>query len=193
MGEIIPRWEWRTFAKNIELKLDLAKYEKTRHVESAEVYVLSTIVDENPKIRDDKMDVKSLQQVNEDGLEQWKPIMKVSFPISAGQLREVYKIYRFSPPELKGNECSFAGFIELAKNNKRLMAIDVVKIRDLYDVDGCIVESATVKADGQEFKTVAAEDPDPAKVKATVEKLGLWGRENINYVQALKRIRKKEL
>ncbi len=86
MGEIIPRWEWRTFAKNIELKLDLAKYEKTRHV-----------------------------------------------------------------------------------------------------------ESATVKADGQEIKTVAVEDPDPAKVRATVEKLGLWGRENINYVQALKRIRNKEL
>ena len=60
-------------------------------------------------------------------------------------------------------------------------------------MDTCIVEYATVKVDGKEYKTAAAEDPDPSKVKRIVEKMGLWGRENINYVKALKRIGKNEL
>ena len=187
MAEIIPRWEWRTFAKQIETKIDLDEYEKTRHVESAEVYVLSTVVDENPKIRDDKMDVKSLQQINDDGLEQWKPIMKLAFPLTVEQMTEVYRVFRLSVPKLDKSSYTFADFVEMAKKNKRLLAVDVEKVRDLYDVDGCIVESATVKFNGSKYKTVAAEDPDPAKVKATVEKLGLWGRENINYVQGIKR------
>jgi exopolyphosphatase/guanosine-5'-triphosphate,3'-diphosphate pyrophosphatase len=99
MGEIIPRWEWRTFAKEIQTTINLGDYEKTRHVESSEVYVLSTVVDENPKIRDDKMDVKSLQQINDDGLEQWKPIMKVAFPLTVDQMTEVYRVFRHSVPK----------------------------------------------------------------------------------------------
>ncbi len=67
------------------------------------------------------------------------------------------------------------------------------KNRDLYDVDGCIIEYTTVKVDGRLFKTVAAELPDPEKVKQTVRKMGLWGKENINYVKALKRIRMGQL
>lgn len=193
MGEAIPRWEWRTFAKQIDLKINLDDYEKARHMESSEVYILSTVVNENQKIRDDKMDIKSLQQVNEDGLEQWKPIMKVAFPLPIDQVTKVYRVFRLSVPKLDKSSYTFGEFVQMAKSNQRLLAIDVDKVRDLYDVDGCIVESAMVKFDGEEFKTVAAEDPDPAKVKATVEKLGLWGWENINYVKGLKRAKNKQL
>ncbi len=193
MGKIIPRWEWRTFAKDIKLAVNLDDYEKTRHVESKEHYVLSAVVDENPKVRDNKMDIKSLQQVNEDGLEQWKPILKVDFPLPKEQLLEVYKVFRLTPPKLDRDVYSFEDFIALATANPRILVFEVEKVRDLYDVDTCIVEYATVKVDGMEYKTAAAEDPDPEKVKRIVQKLGLWGRENVNYVKALKRIRNKEL
>lgn len=193
MEKIIPRWEWRTFADSIDIAVDLNQYTQDREVESAEVYVLSTVVDENPKVRDGKMDVKSLQQVNEDGLEQWKPILKVSFPLNQEQLAEVYRVFRLSLPKLKGDTVSFEEFVKLAEANSRLMAIDVVKSRKLYTVDGCIVENAFLTVDGKKFQTVAAEDPDPELVKDVVKKLGLWDRENINYVKGLKRIRNKEL
>ncbi len=91
MGEIIPRWEWRHFAKEIKLDIDLSKYEKTRHVESTEMYIPSTVVDENPKFRDNKMDVKSLQRVDRDGLEQWKPVIKVEFPLPVSEMEKVLK------------------------------------------------------------------------------------------------------
>ena len=188
MAEIIPRWEWRHFAKDIDIAINLEEYKKTRHVESSEHYVLSRVCDENPKVRENKMDIKSLQQVNEDWLEQWKPIKKVDFPLSNNELIDLYKIFRLTPPKLEEREYGIDEFLEMAKKDERLLVFDVQKVRDLYDVDGCIVEYATVKVNDKTLKTVAAELEDPEKVKETVKKMGLWGKENINYVKALKRV-----
>jgi len=193
MAEIIPRWEWRHFADHIELSIDLNKYEKTRHVESSEYYVLSKVCDENPKVRANKMDIKSLQQVNEDWLEQWKPIKKVDFPLPKNELVELYRIFRLTPPELEDKSYSIDDFLQMATSDDRLLVFNVEKVRDLYDVDGCIVEYATVRVNGKEIKTAAAELEDPKRVKETVKKMGLWGKENINYVKALKRVAEGKL
>ena len=193
MAEIILRWEWRHFAGDIKLSINLDNYQKIRHVESSEFYILSMVCDENPKVRANKMDIKSLQQVNEDWLEQWKPIKKVDFPLPKNELIELYRIFRVTPPKLEEKKYSIEEFLDMAKNDNRIMVFNVEKIRDLYDVDGCIVEYATVKIDGREIKTAAAELEDPKKVKETVQKMGLWGKENINYVKALKRARNNQL
>ena len=63
------------------------------------------------------------------------------------------------------------------------------KVRNQYDVDGCTVESSEVAFGGETFQTVAAEDPDPVKVRDTVARLGLLERENINYIKAIQRIK----
>ncbi len=193
MEKIIPRWEWRTFADSIVPAVDLDQFDTDRELESSEVYILSTVVDENPKVRDGKMDVKSLQQVNEDGLEQWKPILKVSFPLDEELLAEVYRVFRLSLPVLGSKAISFEAFVDLAEKNPRLMVIDVHKSRKLYTIDGCIVENAVLTVDGKKFQTIAAEDPDPDTVKAVVKKMGLWDMENINYVKGLKRIRNNDM
>lgn len=193
MPEVIPRWEWRTWEEDLALDIDLKDYEHTKHIESSEVYVLSTKCDENPKVRENKMDIKSLQLVNDDKLEAWKPVKKVTFPLPREELIELYKVFNISSPEFEEDSYTFDEFIDLAKKDEKLLAFYVDKNRDLYDVDGCIVEYATVKVDGRLFKTVAAELPDPEKVKQTVQKMGLWGKENINYVKALKRIRMGQL
>jgi len=193
MAEIIPRWEWRHFAAKIDLAINLNDYEKTGHVESTEVYILSKVCGENSKLRATKMDIKSLQHVNEDWLEQWKPIKKVDFPLAKGEIIELYKIFRVTSPQLMEDQYTIKEFLEMARNDDRLMVFNVEKVRDIYDVDGCIVEYATVKVDGKIVKTVAAELENHKKVKETVQKLGLWGKENINYVRALKRIRNNQL
>ena len=40
--------------------------------------------DASVKVRDGLMDVKLLEQVSDDGLEQWTPVLKASFPLSGG-------------------------------------------------------------------------------------------------------------
>lgn len=193
MPEVIPRWEWRTWGRDLKLKIDLKNYEHKRHVESSEVYVLSTECDENPKVRGNIMDIKSLQRVNDDNLEQWEPIKKLAFPLPKKELVELYRIFCIPAPEFNKETYTFDDFLTLVKKEERLLVFHVDKLRDLYDVDGCIVEYSTVTADNKTYKTATAELPDPEKVKETVGKMGLWGMENINYVKALKRIRNGQL
>ena len=86
MAEIVPRWEWRAFGEHFGAAEDgFAALEPERIQESDEVYLLSRLVDENVKVRDDLLDVKELERVNRDGLEQWTPVLKASFPIPAAE------------------------------------------------------------------------------------------------------------
>jgi len=186
--EIIPRWEWRTFAKTIKTRVDTADYPLIRHVESSEIYLTSASAEGNPKIRDDKIDIKTLRLVNDDGLEQWEPVMKASFPLSAEQLTEVYRALSIAPPPETG-PCDYDALIEMIDANASTWAVHVDKVRNQYDVDGCTVEVSEVSFDGETFQTVAAEHPDAALVNTTVTKLGLLEQENINYVKAAQRIK----
>ena len=80
---IVARWEWRTFGAGFdEPEARIRNFEQGNFKESGEVYVLSRNSDENVKVRDDLLDIKSLQEVNADGLEQWFPVLKAGFPIS---------------------------------------------------------------------------------------------------------------
>ena len=189
MVEIIPRWEWRTFARAIETRIDLAAHPRIRHAESSEIYLASaTSSKSNPKIRDEKIDIKALQQVNDDGLELWKPMLKASFPLSEEQLAEVCRALNLtaSPAEIP---CSLDALLQMIDEDARAWAVFVEKVRNKYDVDGCIVEASQAIFDGEAFQTIAAEDPDAAKVRNTVARLGLLERENINYVNAIQRIK----
>lgn len=188
MGEIIPRWEWRTFAKTIENRIDLATYPRIRHVESSEIYLTSANAVGNPKIRDEKIDIKTLQRVNDDGLEQWEPVLKAAFPLSMEQLAEVYRALDLAAPPDAG-PCSYDALLQMIDANENSWAVHVDKVRNQYDVDGCIVEASDVSFDGETFRTVAAEDPDAARVSKTVAMLGLLERENINYIKAAQRIK----
>ena len=67
----VARWEWRTFgAEYEEAEKKIRSYEQKDFKESGEDYILSRKSDENTKIRDDLMDIKALQNVNEHKLEQ---------------------------------------------------------------------------------------------------------------------------
>jgi len=188
LGEIIPRWEWRTFAKSIETRIDPATYPHIRYVESSEIYLTSANAVGNPKIRDEKIDIKTLQRVNGDGLEQWEPFMKAAFPLSMDQLAEVYRALNLAAP-LEAGPCSYDALLRMIDADEHSWAVHVDKVRNQYEVDGCNVEVSQVSFDGETFRTVAAEDPDAARVSKTVAMLGLQEMENINYVKAAQRIK----
>ncbi len=81
---IAPRWEWRTFGDDFGAAEDrFAGLEPERSEDGDETYLLSTEGDASVKIRAGLMDVKTLQAVDADGLEQWLPVMKASDPLPA--------------------------------------------------------------------------------------------------------------
>src|SRR4051812_19023757 len=87
---IVPRWEWRTFGADFGSADDgLGALEPERVDESDETYLLSLRADPSVKVRAGLMDVKQLQRVDDDGLEQWLPVMKAGFPLAPAQVAKL--------------------------------------------------------------------------------------------------------
>jgi len=183
MPEIVPRWEWRTFDAGDEGFSSLAP----EHEEASdEVYLLSSGSDASVKIRAGLMDVKELQEAR-DGLEQWKPVLKASEPISAADLRTVFAALGLDAPVLARDAYSFDELVtELVDPSEELQAVHVHKQRAHYTVAGAMAELSEVTTDRGSRRTIAVESTDPRLVHTAVRELGLDGRPNVNLPRGLK-------
>jgi exopolyphosphatase/guanosine-5'-triphosphate,3'-diphosphate pyrophosphatase len=120
------------------------------------------------------MDIKTLVEVNADGLEQWKPVLKASFPLPAAEAKSVLEALGVQVPALHRAEYTLDQFVaELTEPGGHLHSVKVHKRRVRYKINGCTSEMTDVVADGQKTRTVALELEDAARVIATVRELGL--------------------
>ena len=186
MSEIIPRWEWRSFDRRFgtaESRLHALTPGGVQ--ESDEIYLLHGTGD-NVKVRDRLMDIKVLQQVDEDGLEQWTPVMKQSFPLPAEVVAKVHEALRLPVPPLPRPGYSLDEFIaDFAAPGCAIRAVKVHKLRTRFTVGGCMAELSEVTADGKATRTIAVESPDAAAVIRAVRELGLGGYRNTSYPRGL--------
>ena len=188
-GKIIPRWEWRTFGDNFGVSEEKIKaYELGNFKKSSEKYILSRNSNENCKVRDELMDIKSLQQVNDDKLEQWYPTLKEGFPLSQETITMLCKdFFKVEVPAMDKEAYDFEAYIELCKTVKDLVVVDVYKERSIYVINEAIVEIAETKFNGVPMRTICVEHTDPENVINVVRMLGADHFENINYIQAMKK------
>jgi exopolyphosphatase / guanosine-5'-triphosphate,3'-diphosphate pyrophosphatase len=186
-GEIIPRWEWRAFGDSFggaEEKFGALQPERVQ--ESDELYFLAGDSDENVKVRDDLLDVKHLEHVNEDGLEQWLPVLKAPFPISSADALAVLGRLGASPPADREKYTLRELVDELVEPTDGLRPVRVHKRRSRYTIGGCMTELTELRTDVGETHTVAVESEDAASVVATVRELGLEAFENVSFPRGLK-------
>ena len=191
-----PRFEFRTFGQKFDeqiyrmQRLSTPVPEKVWERYSEEIYIVSKTNDKNnTKIRDGKMDIKTLVQVK-DGLEQWNPLMKGEFPIKKEVLeKEVFPAFMVEGlPELDKDEYTLEEFLEIIKNHPDLQAVRVKKQRFGYMVNDTICEVANVLINGAKVITLNSESTEIEDIKKTLKDVKLEGFENINYLQAIKRV-----
>ncbi len=196
IGEISkPRFEFRTFGRDFEesaylmSRLSIPVPEKVWERTSKETYIISRTNDvNNTKIRDGKMDIKTFVQ-EVDGLEQWNPLMKGEFPMKAEILEnEVFPAFKVEMAELDKEEYTLDEFLTIIKNHPDLQAVSVEKERFGFMVNDTICEYANVWINGAMVVTINSESTELDDIKKTIKDLGLEGIENINYLQAAKRI-----
>jgi exopolyphosphatase/guanosine-5'-triphosphate,3'-diphosphate pyrophosphatase len=187
-AEIVPRWEWRTFGRSFgpaEETFDALSPERVQ--ESDELYVLSKTVDENVKVRDELLDVKQLEHVNADGLEQWIPVLKEPFPVAASTAASVLERLAASAPKLERDAYTLDELVEeLVGPREDLFAVRVHKRRQRYTIGGCTSELTDLRTDVGETRTVAVESEDADRVIATVRDLGLASLPNTSFPRGLK-------
>jgi exopolyphosphatase/guanosine-5'-triphosphate,3'-diphosphate pyrophosphatase len=190
MDQIVPRWEWRTFGQDFgaaEQRFAALAAEGVQT--SEEIYLVSTASDANVKIRDDMVDIKLLERVDANGLEQWRPALKAPFPLADSALAQVRAALGLpaGPPQ-KGGQ-SLAGLLAaMASAGGRVRVVNVRKRRARFHVHDCIGELTDVIANGTKIRTVAIEDADPAKVIASVRAMELDRYPNISYPRGLRQV-----
>ncbi|MFL5506013.1 MAG: hypothetical protein ACJ8AU_03965 [Gemmatimonadales bacterium] len=183
---MIPRWEWRTFGAGFGIADErFAARTPEKVQESDETYLLSPVNDANVKIRDDLLDLKSLVEVGPTGLEQWRPVMKATFPLSTDVVHELCAALGVAMLPVTEGSMSLARLrMALAEHGVRAVAVHKRRVR--YTIDGCTAEMTEVTADGKPVRSVAIESEDAERVLGAVRAMGLDGFENISYPRALK-------
>lgn len=196
IGEISkPRFEFRSFGQNFDnahkrmARFSVPVPEKVWERHSDEIYILSRTNDiNNTKIRDGKMDIKTYVQTV-DGLEQWNPLMKGDFPMKSSVLKEeVFPAFQVAMPALLNEVYTYDEFMEIVNNHQDLQAVRVHKQRLGYMVNDTICEFGEVLINGARVVTINSESTEVEDIRKTMKDVGLEGVENINYLQAIKRV-----
>lgn len=196
IGEVSkPRYEFRTFgqcfcpANKRMARLSEPVPEKVWERTSDEIYIVSRANDvNNTKIRDGKMDIKTLVAVK-NGLEQWNPLMKGEFPMRREVLeKEVFPAFMVEMPKLTKETYTLEEFLSMVRANGELAAVRVHKQRFGYMVNGTICETGNVLINGARVATINSESTEIEDIEKTIADVGLTGVENINYLQAIKRV-----
>jgi exopolyphosphatase/guanosine-5'-triphosphate,3'-diphosphate pyrophosphatase len=189
MEAIAPRWEWRTFGAGFgDADRRFRELPPGKVQESDELYLLSPRCDANVKIRDGLMDIKTLEQVDPHGLEQWRPVLKAAFPLSAADVAKVCEALEVAPLPRRKSYSLEAMQAELTHPSRGVRTVAIHKKRQRYTVGGCMAEMTELAADGRSTRSVAIELEDAARVWATVRQMGLERFENTSYPRGLKRL-----
>jgi hypothetical protein len=196
IGEISkPRFEFRTFGQDFDepaylmSRLSVPVPEKVWARESDEIYIVSRTNDaNNTKIRDGKMDIKTFV-TEQDGLEQWNPLMKGEFPLAKAVLvEEVFPAFQVSMPDFAQDTYTYEEFMGMIAAHPDLQAVKVSKHRFGYMVNDTICEVANVLINGAKVVTINSESTELDDIHKTLELTQLKGLENINYLQCIKRV-----
>ena len=184
-SEIVPRWEWRTFGEHLGRAADLSEPERVE--ESDELYLLSEDSDASVKIRDALLDVKLLEAVDADGLEQWRPVLKKPFPLNGEEVSTALSALGATPAELGSDSYTLDELLsELVEPNSGVTTVQVHKRRSHFRVGGCRTEVSEISVGRRTVRTVAVEDEDPALVAATLRELSLSDLPNVCVARGLK-------
>jgi len=184
---IVPRWEWRTFGESFgRAEARLAGLAPTKVEDSDEHYVLSRGLAASVKVRGGRLDVKRLEEVSDDGLERWRPIAKLDFPVTSSAVAELLEALDVAVPPLGRETYDWDQLLdEVVESQDDLLAVAVSKHRIRHLIDGCMAELTDVRSGARATRTIAVESEDPTVVRTTVQALGLWGRPNVSVSRGL--------
>ncbi|TDG36391.1 hypothetical protein EZJ43_07690 [Pedobacter changchengzhani] len=189
------RFEFRVFGQKLDdaakrmARLSMPVPEKIWERNSDEIYILSRLNDKSSvKIRDGKIDIKNfVKAIN--GFELWEPVLKEAFPIKAELLvNEILPALCIKLENSDKENYTYDEFLNLIHSYQEVLPVQVHKQRFAYFVNNTICEVAKVLINGAEISTISSESTKIEDIEKTIADIGLAGMENVNYLQALKRV-----
>lgn len=102
--------------------------------------------------------------------------------------KEVIPAFQVEMDQLDQDEYALDEFLALVRRHPELQAVRVHKQRFGYMVNDTICEFGYVLINGAQVVTINSESTEIDDIKKTLADVGLEGVENINYLQAIKRV-----
>ena len=189
LEQIIPRWEWRTFSASLAaLERAIGPMADVAPRNSSEIYILSLHGPQNAKLRGGLIDIKRLQQVDDDGLELWEPVFKAKFPLGRCDIAVAFSELHLPLPALSRDSYTIEEFFNsLIAAQPALRVARVDKSRRGFDFQGCIAEFVRLSVESRSLQSFSLEHQDRSLILAALEKLGLDSHANTSYPLGLKR------
>jgi hypothetical protein len=155
---------------------------------SSEIYILSLHGPQNAKLRDGLIDIKRLQQVDDDGLELWEPVFKAKFPLGRCDIAVAFSEWHLPLPALSRDSYTIEEFFNsLIAAQPALRVARVDKSRRGFDFQGCIAEFVRLSVESRSLQSFSLEHEDRSLILAALEQLGLDSHANTSYPLGLKR------
>jgi exopolyphosphatase/guanosine-5'-triphosphate,3'-diphosphate pyrophosphatase len=188
MAEIVPRWEWRTFARTVSQADEIFGAMTPFAVEDSDELYLLTHDGDNVKVRDELMDIKVLRETDSAGLQRWEPILKARFPLDVEAARAVFASLRRSLPDIPADGLSLDALMSAVQVNATggPRAVRVHKRRSRYTVGGCHAERSSLDTGAHQKTSIAVESTDQAAVLTVVDQLGLMNYVNLDVPTGLR-------
>ncbi len=192
MSETAARFEFRAFARNFGIVEDRLRAwaDVDRIRESDEIYLVSpACTRHNIKYRGGLLDIKVLV-AERDGLQQWTPHAKVSFPLARDWLaRELAPPLGLPVGPLPERIGSAKTLVEqLVYPHPEVLAVRVFKRRFAFSLEGCLCELAEVEFNSAALATACIESTDAQAVATLRTRLGLDDYPNTSYLTALRQL-----
>ena len=192
MSELIPRFEFRTFAQTFGLVAENIRRLSACHdiSESVEQYLMTAnLEDHNIKMRGGLLEIKRLVEEHQ-RLERWEPVVGEPFPVSRAFLSEtLLPALHVGEVALERSDYSCSDLLDtVVWPRQDVWRACVWKRRSRFAIDNCPTEIDEVLINGAAICSVAVESKDVDAVLAMVDKLGLHDYENINYPRVIRRI-----
>jgi len=179
------RWEWRTFARELEpLSVTLpAPFEAVD-----ETLIICPESETRVAIRNNAIAVDVLGD-RSGGLELWQRVLAAAFPLCQHDVRDVLRQYALTPPALYRPEYSAFEFVtDVATCTNGLRVVGVRLVNRQVSIDDCTLERTTVSIAGTTLQSLAVSSPDPQCVRRVLARLRLDRFENLNVVALVKRL-----
>lgn len=183
------RWEWRTFDFDAAIwnarRRRLEITEATRR--TSEVYVVAPGCSVNVKVRDGRLEAKQLVRTSEDGLELWRPVLNIGFPLDPIAFTELVRLWDRPIPVVPVDTVEDL-FAHLAQYAPDIRILPVTKWRTRFRMHDCDGEEVTLLVRGALYQGLAFEHADIATVRAAVGAIDQQSKANTSYLAFLRNV-----
>jgi exopolyphosphatase / guanosine-5'-triphosphate,3'-diphosphate pyrophosphatase len=170
LDQITPRWEWRTFSASLAaLERAIGPLADVAPRNSSEIYILSLHGPQNAKLRGGLIDIKRLQQVDDDGLELWEPVFKAKLPLDRSDIAVAFSEWHLPLPALGRDSYTIEFFNSLIAAQPALRVARIDKSRRGFVFQGCIAEFVRLSVESRSLQSFSLEHQDRSLILAALE------------------------